>query len=660
MASQPPLPEVDAELAALVCRQVILPLFNTQGEELDITAGWDLESSKTGIFAEVRLSEKLLKQVIAARKELRELEREVACERSLCGNLKKRKKTVEDRQGIVEIQRERDRGLMNTVVQRQKDLAASLTLLQNRRSCLEGELQELLDENRIWREKCHSLAEAEGKLDQLWANFADQADQVGGGGGSRVDPLHGAGSRDEASGDQATRTTAAKKVSPKEVLEVLQFEGSRLSETVRTLLRDEQQLHAVKRVKDERELVELMGETRLLELNRYEEELEENQERLRQETSVLERVEGELQAKKKVLQKDCGKLQQDLEDLGGKHGAEMSKLAQEKERIGKERDKLSRKLKELSQDYDKMRQRWKKYRARRKLFEQDTKTCKRCGKEYMESGNFNWSCRTHSSEFGGEMWWCCGKLGIQALGCKFGKHESKDDDEDWELKGPQKEEEGDGGQNEQEGKATRDATRDARIRCYGCRELGHKAKDCPRDPNVLSSKDPMKEIRRSDGIPEKSKSTSASFANFAGVLAKVGSLEGNAAAETSEGLADAGFQDVQKLLRRKLRARRKEFLDAAKKNHGAEEGREPDLVCQEVPAEEGEKPKNTHGDELPYAAFTTAQELEDDFLISSEEEDLSPLKRDDDESSSEDGEAFTPAPTGNIPGGGADMPVLDE
>jgi hypothetical protein len=39
----------------------------------------------------------------------------------------------------------------------------------------------------------------------------------------------------------------------------------------------------------------------------------------------------------------------------------------------------------------------------------------------MESENFNWSCRTHQSEFGGEMWWCCGKIGKDAIGCKFSK-----------------------------------------------------------------------------------------------------------------------------------------------------------------------------------------------------------------------------------------------
>ena len=31
---------------------------------------------------------------------------------------------------------------------------------------------------------------------------------------------------------------------------------------------------------------------------------------------------------------------------------------------------------------------------------------------YLDSENYNWSCRTHTSEFGGEMWWCCGKAGM--------------------------------------------------------------------------------------------------------------------------------------------------------------------------------------------------------------------------------------------------------
>ena len=44
--------------------------------------------------------------------------------------------------------------------------------------------------------------------------------------------------------------------------------------------------------------------------------------------------------------------------------------------------------------------------------------------------NFNWSCRVHASDFGGEMWWCCGKNGKDQPGCKFSKHASKEDELD--------------------------------------------------------------------------------------------------------------------------------------------------------------------------------------------------------------------------------------
>ena len=27
------------------------------------------------------------------------------------------------------------------------------------------------------------------------------------------------------------------------------------------------------------------------------------------------------------------------------------------------------------------------------------------------------------------MWWCCGRTGEDALGCRFGKHECKEDDD---------------------------------------------------------------------------------------------------------------------------------------------------------------------------------------------------------------------------------------
>ena len=60
----------------------------------------------------------------------------------------------------------------------------------------------------------------------------------------------------------------------------------------------------------------------------------------------------------------------------------------------------------------------------------EQKICRNCGKEYPASENFNWSCRTHRSDWGGEMWWCCGKTKKEAPGCKFAKHETRDDEED--------------------------------------------------------------------------------------------------------------------------------------------------------------------------------------------------------------------------------------
>jgi len=57
----------------------------------------------------------------------------------------------------------------------------------------------------------------------------------------------------------------------------------------------------------------------------------------------------------------------------------------------------------------------------------DTKMCANCGKDFDEKANFNWSCRTHKSTFGGEIWWCCGRKGKDDPGCRFGKHERKDE-----------------------------------------------------------------------------------------------------------------------------------------------------------------------------------------------------------------------------------------
>lgn len=87
--------------------------------------------------------------------------------------------------------------------------------------------------------------------------------------------------------------------------------------------------------------------------------------------------------------------------------------------------------------------------------------------EFNEKENFNWSCKLHQGEWGGEIWWCCGKTVKEAIGCKYQKHEHKDENEDSD------DEEGEG-----------KAKFDRHLRCNCCREIGHLVSNCPRDPNL--------------------------------------------------------------------------------------------------------------------------------------------------------------------------------
>ena len=106
------------------------------------------------------------------------------------------------------------------------------------------------------------------------------------------------------------------------------------------------------------------------------------------------------------------------------------------------------------------------------------KICKTCGKDYNEKDNLKWSCRQHMSQFSGEMWWCCGKKGQDAPGCKFSRHEERKDDEE----------------DEDIGKDKNDLL--SRVRCFCCKELGHEAEQCTRDPNIRTRENVEAEFER--------------------------------------------------------------------------------------------------------------------------------------------------------------------
>ena len=61
------------------------------------------------------------------------------------------------------------------------------------------------------------------------------------------------------------------------------------------------------------------------------------------------------------------------------------------------------------------------------------------------------------------MFWCCGRKSKKAPGCIMQKHESKD-----------------AFFEEKEHSAVQE------VKCYSCKEVGHEAKNCDREPNLKS------------------------------------------------------------------------------------------------------------------------------------------------------------------------------
>ena len=96
-----------------------------------------------------------------------------------------------------------------------------------------------------------------------------------------------------------------------------------------------------------------------------------------------------------------------------------------------EQDKCDKLVKTMEDEITKMRTKLKQNRLKRRQYgETEEKICKKCQHVYMDSENFNWSCRTHKGEYSDEMWWCCGKTMKDAPGCLVSKHESKEEEEE--------------------------------------------------------------------------------------------------------------------------------------------------------------------------------------------------------------------------------------
>lgn len=131
---------------------------------------------------------------------------------------------------------------------------------------------------------------------------------------------------------------------------------------------------------------------------------------------------------------------------------------------------------------DKMRARIIKLRNRKGKVDVGIKTCKNCGNEFHESSNFNWSCSIHSGQIDqvSGQWWCCGKKGLNAKGCKVQKHEIQNEvDEDDDDK-----------------QDNNDLKNQKYQRCQCCKQIGHSIDQCERDPNIKTKEDIETEFER--------------------------------------------------------------------------------------------------------------------------------------------------------------------
>ena len=106
----------------------------------------------------------------------------------------------------------------------------------------------------------------------------------------------------------------------------------------------------------------------------------------------------------------------------------MHEMRESNEAMANQLEASEKEVKDLTVEWTRMRARIQRLKQR-KAVKFTALSCKVCNEEFEESENYNWSCRTHHSKWGGYMWWCCGKKTQDAPGCKFSKHINKDAEE---------------------------------------------------------------------------------------------------------------------------------------------------------------------------------------------------------------------------------------
>ena len=169
------------------------------------------------------------------------------------------------------------------------------------------------------------------------------------------------------------------------------------------------------------------------------------------------------------IDEEIKKMKNKVRDTIEKTVSDIRQSKEEKETSIQHFTELEKKITTFEEDYEKLRVKLRGVEARQKqIGDKEEKICKFCKKLFIERENFNWSCRSHLSEWSGENYWCCGTTNQYSPGCQSSKHISNEDadglNQDKEKHGLGKSE-----------------------KCRICRKSGHELFNCPKDPNPRST-----------------------------------------------------------------------------------------------------------------------------------------------------------------------------
>lgn len=176
---------------------------------------------------------------------------------------------------------------------------------------------------------------------------------------------------------------------------------------------------------------------------------------------------------------------------------EVSQLREEKENLLESSEEAKKRLNEATEELKTLKTRQRKSKVIKSYG--DEKFCVNCLQVYKDQDNFNWSCRTHKSQFSENRYWCCNAEGKNAPGCMFSKHSTNE--ELLEL--------------DEENKTVKF--------CSGCKESGHSIQECFKDPNVqtrVSISDERERLKILAGLKKKQMNSGAELQERAIELVK--------------------------------------------------------------------------------------------------------------------------------------------